>query len=45
VKSASGLIGIGEHVKYNKHTCSYCDMKDCTYRNLKDEKEERFKGL
>ncbi len=44
IKSASGIIGIGEHVKYNKYTCSYCDMKDCTYRNVKDEKEERRKG-
>jgi hypothetical protein len=44
VKSVSGIIGIGEHVKYNKYTCSYCDMKDCAYRNLKDEKEERRKG-
>ena len=44
VKSASGIIGIGVHVKYSKYTCSYCDMKDCTYRNLKDEKEERRKG-
>lgn len=39
VKSASGIIGIGEHVRYFKHTCSYCDMKDCAYRGLKDEKK------
>jgi hypothetical protein len=32
VKSASGIIGIGERVKYNKYTCSFCDMKDCAYR-------------
>jgi len=43
IKSASGIIGIREHVKYSKYTCSYCDMKDCTYRGLKDEKEERLK--
>jgi hypothetical protein len=43
VKSASGIIGIGGHVKYYKYTCSYCDMKDCAYRNLKDEKEEKRK--
>lgn len=35
VKSSSGIIGIGEHVRYHKYTCRYCDMKDCTYRNLK----------
>jgi hypothetical protein len=44
VKSVSGIIGIGEHVRYYKYTCSYCDMKDCTYRSFKDEKEERRKG-
>jgi hypothetical protein len=44
VKSASGIIGIGEHVKYNKNTCSYCDRKDCAYRNVKDEKKERREG-
>jgi hypothetical protein len=37
VKSISGLIGIGEKVKYNSYTCNLCDMKDCTYRNLKQE--------
>jgi hypothetical protein len=37
VKSTSGFIGIGGHVKYNNYTCSYCDMTDCTYRGLKEE--------
>ena len=32
VKSVSGFIGIGEHVKYNPYTCRLCDMKDCIYR-------------
>ncbi|HUX94805.1 MAG TPA: vitamin B12 dependent-methionine synthase activation domain-containing protein [Bacteroidales bacterium] len=40
VKSASGFIGIGEHVRYNRYTCSLCDMPDCTYRGLRNEKEE-----
>ncbi len=40
VKSASGLIGIGEHVRYNRDTCSLCDMPDCNYRGLRNEKEE-----
>ena len=35
VKSISGIIGIGSHVRYNHHTCSLCDMKDCAYRELK----------
>jgi cobalamin-dependent methionine synthase I len=33
IKSVSGFIGIGEHVKYNPYTCSICDQKDCIYRN------------
>ncbi|MBI5008302.1 MAG: hypothetical protein HZB98_01315 [Bacteroidia bacterium] len=43
VKSTSGFIGIGRNIKYNKYTCSYCDMKDCTYRNLREEKSEKEK--
>jgi hypothetical protein len=35
VKSVSGFIGIGEHVRYNPYTCRLCDMKDCIYRNRK----------
>ena len=38
VKSMSGIIGIGESVKYNPYTCSLCDMKDCTYRRVKEKK-------
>lgn len=37
VKSTSGFIGIGEHMKYNNYTCGYCDMTDCVYRNLKEK--------
>ena len=40
VKSASGLIGIGEHVRYNKYTCSLCDMTDCSYRGIRHEKKD-----
>jgi hypothetical protein len=36
VKSISGIIGIGEHVRYNPYRCSLCDMKDCAYRELKE---------
>lgn len=32
VKSVSGIIGIGEHVKMDPYTCGLCDMKDCIYR-------------
>ncbi|MBK9389505.1 MAG: hypothetical protein IPN68_04660 [Bacteroidetes bacterium] len=39
IKSTSGFIGIGEHVKYNNYICSYCDMKECAYRELKDRNQ------
>ena len=35
IKSISGIIGIGKNVRYNQHTCSLCDMKECAYRELK----------
>ena len=31
-KSVSGIIGIGENVRFNPYTCGMCDMKDCIYR-------------
>ena len=34
VKSISGIIGIGEKVRFNRNTCRLCDMKDCVYREL-----------
>jgi len=33
VKSVSGLIGIGEEVRYREYSCSQCDDKFCLYRN------------
>jgi hypothetical protein len=36
VKSVSGIIGIGEHVKYIRDTCSYCERTDCPHRNIID---------
>jgi len=36
VKSISGIIGIGESVRYNPYRCSLCDMKNCAYRELKE---------
>jgi len=35
VKSISGIIGIGEGVRYNPYRCSLCDMKNCAYRDVK----------
>ncbi|MDR3628420.1 MAG: vitamin B12 dependent-methionine synthase activation domain-containing protein [Ignavibacteriaceae bacterium] len=34
-KSVSGIIGIGENVKYNNYTCNICDSSNCLYKNLK----------
>jgi hypothetical protein len=36
-KSVSGIIGIGKNVRYNRYRCSLCDMKDCTFRELKEK--------
>jgi len=33
-KSVSGIIGIGESVKYNQYTCNICDASNCLYKNL-----------
>ena len=38
VKSVSGIIGIGEKVKFNPYTCKMCDMKDCIYRKVRERK-------
>ena len=35
IKSVSGIIGIGEKVKFNKYTCNLCDQQNCIYRNAK----------
>ena len=32
IKSVSGIIGIGPHVKKIDYTCRLCDLKDCVYR-------------
>lgn len=38
VKSVSGIIGIGENIKYNPYTCNLCDMRDCVYRKVRERK-------
>ncbi|TKG94608.1 hypothetical protein EYV94_11710 [Puteibacter caeruleilacunae] len=35
VKSVSGIIGIGEHVRFRKYACEECNSKNCIYRNKK----------
>ncbi|MCW8850594.1 MAG: hypothetical protein OQJ81_11495 [Melioribacteraceae bacterium] len=32
IKSISGVIGIGENVKYAEYICDRCGIKDCTHR-------------
>lgn len=36
VKSVSGIIGIGSHVKHEEYQCSVCDMNDCIRKKLTD---------
>ena len=39
-KSVSGIIGIGENVRFNPYTCGLCNMKDCVYRKVKDKRQK-----
>lgn len=35
IKSLSGVIGIGSHVRYQMYTCDSCKDEHCTYRKLR----------
>jgi hypothetical protein len=35
LKSVSGIIGIGENVRFNQYTCGLCEATDCTYRKIR----------
>lgn len=35
IKSVSGIIGIGQKVRFNQYTCNLCDQKNCIYRKFK----------
>ncbi len=35
IKSVSGIIGIGEHVKKTAYACDLCEMETCVYRYRK----------
>jgi len=37
VKSISGIIAIGENVRFKKHVCQNCNMANCLYRNNNSE--------
>jgi hypothetical protein len=34
VKSISGVIGIGQNVKYREYQCALCEMVNCSFRRL-----------
>jgi hypothetical protein len=34
IKSVSGIIGIGTHIRKRPYACQICKKKDCTYRRL-----------
>jgi len=40
-KSISGLIGIGENVKFNPYTCNLCDARNCLFKNLNQRTSAR----
>ncbi len=35
VKSISGLIGIGHHVKFREYQCTLCSSEQCVYRRIR----------
>lgn len=35
IKSVSGIIGLGNHVKFREYTCDLCSQTDCIHRKLK----------
>ena len=43
IKSVSGIIGIGENVKFNLYTCDLCKSKNCIYRNLRKKEKPKIK--
>jgi hypothetical protein len=43
IKSISGIIGIGENVKFNQYTCNLCDSKNCRYRNSREKEKPKIK--
>ncbi|MFA7418278.1 MAG: vitamin B12 dependent-methionine synthase activation domain-containing protein [Melioribacteraceae bacterium] len=39
IKSVSGIIGVGEKVRYSEYNCNGCSIKDCTYRTITERKK------
>ena len=42
VKSVSGIIGIGRNVRKNSNTCSFCELKECIFREARQKKMDRM---
>lgn len=42
IKSVSGIIGIGENVRFNPYTCNICDIKTCIYRNAREKMKSKI---
>lgn len=42
IKSVSGLIGVGTHVKKNKYACDICNNKECMYRKVRNKNRKPF---
>ena len=42
IKSISGIIGVGEKVKYSEYSCIDCNIKDCTYRTIAERKKQKI---
>lgn len=38
IKSVSGVIGLGENVKFRQYTCEVCNSTTCIYRKLRRHK-------
>ncbi len=34
IKSVSGIIGIGQNVRFSEYTCNFCNRTDCVLRNV-----------
>lgn len=37
MKSISGIIGIGQQVKFQKHSCDICNNENCVYRYVRSK--------
>ncbi len=43
IKSVSGIIGIGENVRFNPYTCKLCNIKSCIYQNTREKMKPKTK--